>query len=66
MPPNGYTTVTIPEGTAEKLAQHELETMSKTIEFAVDSTLGEEQLSKAELAHCCIDGWIRLRPILNR
>jgi hypothetical protein len=38
MPPDGYTTITIPEETAEKLAQlmveHELETMSKAVKFA--------------------------------
>lgn len=55
MPPDGYTTITIPEETAEKLAQlmvpHELETMSKAVEFAVDSTLPNDDLSDTELAH---------------
>ena len=55
MPPDGYTTITIPEETAEKLAQlmvqHELETMSNAVEFAVDSTLPNDDLSDTELAH---------------
>jgi len=54
MPPNGYTTVTISDETAEKLAQlmiqHELETMSKAVEFAVKNTLADDRLSDAELA----------------
>jgi hypothetical protein len=55
MPPDGYTTITIPEATAEKLTQlmveHELETMSKAVEFAVDSTRPNDDLSDTELAH---------------
>ena len=55
VPPDGYTTITIPEETAEKLAQlmvqHELETMSKAVEFAVDSTRPNDDLSDTELAH---------------
>ena len=55
MPPEGYTTITIPEETAEKLAQlmvqHELETMSKAVEFAIDSTRPNDDLSDTELAH---------------
>lgn len=55
MPPDGYTTITIPEETAEKLAQlmvqHELETMSKAVEFAVDSTRPNDDLTEIELAH---------------
>jgi hypothetical protein len=55
MPPDGYTTITIPEETAEKLAQlmvqHELDAMSNAVEFAVDSTLPTDDLSDTELAH---------------
>ena len=55
VPPDGYTTITISEETAEKLAQlmvqHELETMSKAVEFAVDSTRSNDDLSDTELAH---------------
>ena len=55
MPPDGYTTITIPEETAEELAQlivqHELETMSNAVEFAVDSTRLNDNLSNTELAH---------------
>ena len=54
MPPNGYTTITIPEEMSERLTQlmiqHELETMLKTVEYAVDSTLMNDSLSDAELA----------------
>jgi hypothetical protein len=54
MPPDGYTTITIPEETAEKLAQlmiqHELETMPEAVEHAVESTLTNDSLSDAELA----------------
>jgi hypothetical protein len=54
MPPNGYTTITIPEETSERLTQlmiqHELETMSEAVEYAVDSTLTNDSLSDAELA----------------
>jgi hypothetical protein len=54
VPPDGFTTITIPEETAEKLAhlmvQHELETMSEAVEYAVDSTLTNDSLSDAELA----------------
>jgi hypothetical protein len=53
VPPDGYTTITIPEETAEKVAQlmvqRELETMSKAVEFAVDSTCPNDDLSDAEL-----------------
>jgi len=55
VPPDGYTTITIPEETAEKLTQlmveHELETMSKAVGFAVDSSRPNEDLSDTELAH---------------
>jgi hypothetical protein len=55
VPPDGYTTITIPEETAEKLAQlmvqHELETMSSAVEFAVDTTRPNDDLSDIELAH---------------
>lgn len=54
MPPNGYTTITIPEETAEKLTQlmiqYELATMSEAVKYAVDSTLTNDSLSDAELA----------------
>jgi hypothetical protein len=55
VPPDGYITITIPEETAEKLAQlmiaHELETMPKAVEFAVDSSRPNDNLSDTELAH---------------
>jgi len=55
VPPDGYTTITIPEETAEKLAQlmvqHECETMSEAVGFAVDSTRPNDDLSDTELAH---------------
>ena len=54
MPPNGYTTITIPEETSERLTQlmiqHKLEAMLKTVECAVNSTLTNDSLSDAELA----------------
>lgn len=54
MPPSGYTTITISEETTEKLTQvmiqHELETMSEAVKYAVDSTLTNDSLSDAELA----------------
>ncbi len=54
MPPDGYTTITIPEETSEKLTQlmiqHELETLSEAVEYAVNSTLTNDGLSDAELA----------------
>ena len=47
-------TITIPEETSERLTQlmiqHELETMSEAVEYAVDSTLTNDSLSDAELA----------------
>jgi len=55
VPPDGYTTITIPEETAEKLAQlmiqHDLETMSEAVESAVDTARLNDDLSDAELAH---------------
>jgi hypothetical protein len=55
VPPDGYTTITIPEETAEKLAQlmveRELETMSKAVTFAVESTRPNDDRSDAELAN---------------
>jgi len=55
VPPDGYTTITITEETAGKLAdlmvQYELETMSNAVEFAVDSTRPNDDLSDTELAH---------------
>ena len=54
MPPDGYTTIMIPEETSERLTQlmiqHELETMSEAVEYAVDSTLTNDRLSDVELA----------------
>jgi hypothetical protein len=55
VPPDEYATITISEETAETLAQlmvqHELETTSKAVEFAVDSTRSNQYLSDTELAH---------------
>jgi hypothetical protein len=49
MPPDGYTTITITEETTERLAQlmiqHELETVSEAVEYAVDSALTNDCLS---------------------
>lgn len=49
MPPDGYTTITILEETAEKSAQlmieHELETMSRAVAFPVDSSRSNDDLS---------------------
>jgi len=54
MPPSGYTTITVPEETSERLTQliiqHDLETMSEAVEYAVDSTLTNDRLSDVELA----------------
>jgi len=54
MPPNGYTTITIPEETRGRLTQvmvqHDLETMSEAAKYAVDSTVTNDSLSDAELA----------------
>jgi len=54
MPPDGYTTITIPEETSERLTQvmvqHDLETMSEAVKYAVDSTVTNDSLSDAELA----------------
>lgn len=54
MPPNGYTTTTIPEETSKRLTQlmiqHDLETMSEAVKYAVDSTVTNDSLSDAELA----------------
>jgi hypothetical protein len=54
MPPEGYTTVTISEETAAKIAEvaveRELESMADAIEYSVDRARGTEPLSDAELA----------------
>jgi len=55
MPPNGYSTVTISEETAEKLAiimaEHNKDSLFETIEYAVDTMLaGEDDLDEVELA----------------
>ena len=54
MPPEGYTTVTISEETAGKLAEiivtHDLESMADAIEYAADVARDPEALSNAELA----------------
>jgi hypothetical protein len=55
VPPDGYTTITISKETAEKLAQlmieRELETLSKAVKFAVDSSRPNDDLSDTELVH---------------
>ena len=55
MPPNGYSTVTISDETAEKLAiimaEHDKDSFSEAIEYAVEALLsGEDQLDEVELA----------------
>jgi hypothetical protein len=54
MPPNGYTTVTIPDETAGELGQlmvkHELESMASAIEYATTIALDEQPMSDVELA----------------
>jgi hypothetical protein len=54
MPPEGYTTVTISNDTAAKLAElgaaHELESVAEAVEYAVDVAQEPETLSDAELA----------------
>jgi hypothetical protein len=55
MPPNGYSTVTISEETAEKLAmimaEHDKDSLSEAIEYAVDTMLArEDSLDEVELA----------------
>jgi hypothetical protein len=51
MPPDGYTTVTIAEETAGKLAEiivaHDLENMADAIEYATDVARDPEALSKS-------------------
>jgi hypothetical protein len=55
MPPDGFTTVTISEDTAAKLAEivatHELESMADAVDYATDVARDQETLSDAELAH---------------
>ncbi|WP_281196070.1 hypothetical protein [Halorubrum sp. F4] len=54
MPPDGYTTVTISDETAAKLAEfvvtHNLESVAEAIDFAADAARDPETLSEAELA----------------
>jgi len=55
MPPNGYSTVTISDETAEKIAtimaEHDKDSFSEAIEYAADAVLaGEDQLDEVELA----------------
>ena len=54
MPPEGFTTVTISEETAEKLAEiivaHDLESMADAIDYAADVARDPEALSNTELA----------------
>jgi len=56
MPPEGYTTVTISDSLATKLtrimAQHDCSSYAETIEYAVDTTLlQEEKITIQELIH---------------
>jgi hypothetical protein len=54
MPPEGYTTVTINDEVAAKLAQvmarHDLESMSLAIDHAAQFALDDESITNAELA----------------
>ena len=54
MPPEGYTTVTINDEVAAKLARvmarHDLESMSLAIDHAAQLALDEEQITNTELA----------------
>jgi len=54
MPPEGYTTVTIPKETARELAElvatNNLESMADAIEYAADHARDPETLSNADLA----------------
>jgi hypothetical protein len=54
MPPEGYTTVTINEGVAAKLARvmtrHDLESMSLAIDYTAQFALDEEPITNTELA----------------
>lgn len=55
MPPEGYTTVTISEETAEKLVEimgiNDLDSLTDAIDYAADEARDTETLSDAELAH---------------
>jgi hypothetical protein len=54
MPPEGYTTVTINDEVAAKLARvmarHDLESMSLAIDHAAQLALDEESITNTELA----------------
>lgn len=54
MPPDGYTTVTISDETAAKLAElvvtHDLGSVAEAVDFAADAAREPETLSEAELA----------------
>jgi hypothetical protein len=55
MPPEGYTTMTISEGKAGKLAkivvENDLESVADAVDYAVDVARDPDTLSDAELAH---------------
>jgi hypothetical protein len=59
MPPEGYTTVTISDELAAKLAEivveHDLESMAGTVDYTADVAHDPETLSDAELAHFSIN-----------
>jgi hypothetical protein len=54
MPPDGYTTVTISDKTAAKLADlvvtHDLESVAEAVDFAADAARDPETPAEAELA----------------
>lgn len=54
MPPDGYTTITIPDETAAKLADlvvaHDLGSVAEAVDFAADAARDPDTLSEAELA----------------
>jgi cobalamin biosynthesis protein CobD/CbiB len=54
MPPDGYTTITISEETASKLAEivveNDLESVADAVDYATDVARDPETLSDAELA----------------
>ena len=60
MPPDGYTTVTVTDDTAERLAEfmenHGLDSMDEAIDHAIEMAhLHEEDFSDAELAGMLAD-----------
>ncbi|SNR68857.1 hypothetical protein [Halorubrum vacuolatum] len=54
MPPDGYTSVTISDETAAKLAEimgeQDLDSIAEAIDYAADATRDPEALSEVELA----------------